>query len=79
MYDKNMKVALEFFSKLEIAIGDRVKDIIIVPGNHDKKRDKNKRTSAHVIAAIDSGLKKDECDRWEPHLDDSKSFIEFSN
>lgn len=40
---KKNKIILDFFRKLHEILGEKVIDVIIVPGNHDKKLDNDKQ------------------------------------
>lgn len=79
-YTKHYDAAISFFTALYERIKERVKDIIIVPGNHDKVRDPI--DSMISIVHADCGLGADSRDsivEWKAHLNAYKDFFDLVN
>lgn len=79
---KKNKIILDFFRKLHEILGEKVIDVIIVPGNHDKKLDNDKQKYKngfinydilHNPEPLDSDWKKQE---WKFF---NSSFSNFKN
>lgn len=76
-YGRNFDAAVSFFSDLNKRIGRKIKDIFIVPGNHDKCRNPldNYISKGHSQEGIDPEASKE----WEMHLPAFKKYIELVN
>lgn len=65
---KNSEVVEDFFNKLKEILGDRVKDVIIVPGNHDKKLKNDVQKYKNSYINYDILQKPDLLDNnWKSH------------
>jgi len=71
---------LKFFKDLHSAIGQKIgKNIVIVPGNHDKQRSKIDTlvSKEHVYNGLDSD--KDSDFWWDEHLKSYEHFFELTS
>lgn len=79
-YKKNENVAKKFFQDLKERLGDKIYDIVIVPGNHDKKRSPiNSLISmshSEVGLSYDSASIKEE---WKVQLEAYSDFFKLAN
>lgn len=79
-YAKHRLAAEQFFTDLHEKIKDRVNEIIVVPGNHDKHRDPI--NSLVSIAHIENGLNEDEetaQTEWNKQLESYTEFFDLQN
>lgn len=77
-YVAHMETAIKFFEKLKEQLSDKVIEIIIVPGNHDKVRSNvNSLVSlAHSINGLNQREKIE--DEWDVHLESYKMYFELT-
>lgn len=75
-YAKNKNGSIIFFQKLKDTLSDKVIDIHIVPGNHDRIR--NTQTSLSSMA-MQSNQVKGTIDEWKVQEEGCASFLELSN
>ena len=79
-YSKNKPAAIEFFQALRTHTDKKIRDIIIVPGNHDKCRDSVNSLICMSHSKLGIEPDKDESDReWKIQLEAYTSFIELVN
>ncbi len=76
-YDDASVAVVCFFEDLYKKIQCKTRDIIIVPGNHDKKREPIDTLVSQSHS--DFGIKIDSDVEWEFHLNAYKDFLELTN
>ena len=79
-YENSAEAAKCFFENLHSNLQTKVKDIIIVPGNHDKKRDPIDTliSKAHSNTGIDKKGQDSQAE-WDFHLKAYDGFLELIN
>ncbi len=79
-YEKNQIAALKFFADMYKKIGEKIADIIIVPGNHDKCRSKiNSLISmSHSREGLDATSETAELE-WGTQLESYKDYMDLVN
>ncbi len=79
-YENSSEAAKCFFEHLYAKLQSKVKDIIIVPGNHDKKRDPIDTliSKAHMNIGIEENGRDSQAE-WDFHLKAYDGFLELTN
>ncbi|MFR9183810.1 MAG: metallophosphoesterase [Christensenellales bacterium] len=78
--NENQFVPVRFFQKLKVALGDKVIDVQIVPGNHDKDSSSTKvKLASLALQTNDENEESNKWDIWRTQIESYKKFIKLCN